>query len=105
MKNTASERKKFKLEHPNNFDTESDLTCHNVKIEPSSLGQFNEPSPAKTVADRDISNLFMSETFPNSLLIQLTQQVAEIFKKDLRNEVESESPRSNNNPRKEDKDD
>ena len=38
LKNTASERKKFKLEHPNNFDTESDLTCHNVKIEPSSLG-------------------------------------------------------------------
>ena len=42
LKNTASERKKFKLEHPNNFDTNFDLTCHNVKIEPSSLGQFKE---------------------------------------------------------------
>ena len=42
LKNTASERKKFELEHPNNFDTESDLTCHNVKIKPSSLGQFKE---------------------------------------------------------------
>ena len=42
LKNTASERNKFKLEHPNNFDTKFDLTCHNVKIEPSSLGQFKE---------------------------------------------------------------
>ena len=58
LKNTAFERKKFKPEHPNIFDTETDLTCHNVKIEPSSLGQFkkliepsslgqfDEPSPA-----------------------------------------------------------
>ena len=69
FKNTGFERKKFKLEHPNNFsnqqDIESDLTCHNVKIEPSSLGrfkeliepnslgQFNEPSLPQMVADKD----------------------------------------------------
>ena len=82
LKNTASERKKFKLKHPNNFanqqDTESDLTCHNVKIEPSSLGQFkelikpsslgqfNEPSPTQVVVGKDISNSFMGEVFPKS---------------------------------------
>ena len=66
LKNTASKRKKFKLEYPNNFDIGSDLTCHNVKIEPSSLdqfkeltepsslGQFNEPSPAQMIAGKDI---------------------------------------------------
>ena len=49
LKNTVSERKKFKLENPNNFtilenqqDTESNLTSHNVKIKPSSLGKFKE---------------------------------------------------------------
>ena len=117
LKNTTSERKKFKLEHPNNFaflenqqDTKSNLTCYNVKvepssmgrikelIEPSSLGQFNEPSPAQTVVGKDISNPFMGETFPENLLLQLTQQVTEILKKDLRNEAKSESPRSINNP-------
>ena len=100
MKNTTSERKKFKLEHPNNFsflenqqDTEFNLTCHKVKVEPSSLGQikelmepsslgqFNEPSPAQTVIDKDISNPFMGEVFPKSLLIQLTHYVVEILKK------------------------
>ena len=42
LKNAAFERKKYKLEHPNNFEIGFDLTCHNVKIEPSSLGQFKE---------------------------------------------------------------
>ena len=32
LKNASSERKKFKVEHPNNFDTEFDSTSHNVKI-------------------------------------------------------------------------
>ena len=76
------------------------MTCHNVKvelsslgqfkelIEPSSLGQFNEPSPDQTVAGKDISNPFMGEAFSKSLLIQLTQEVAKILKKDLRNEAE-----------------
>ena len=89
LKNTTFERKKFKLEHPNNFanqqDIEFDLTYHNVKIEPSSLGQFkeliepsslgqfNEHSLAQTVVDKDISNSFMGKAFPKSLLIQLTQ--------------------------------
>ena len=104
MKNAASERKKFKLEHPNNFDTESDLTCHNVKIKPSSLGQYDEPSPAQTVAGKDISNLFMGEAFPKSLLLQPTQQVVEILKKNSRKEAESESLRSIDSPRKEDND-
>ena len=91
------------------------MTCHNVKIEPSSLGQlkeiiepsslgqFDEPSPAQTVVGKDMSNPFMGEVFPKSLLVQLTQQVAEILKKDSCKEEESESPRSINNPRKEDK--
>ena len=57
------------------------------------------------MAGKDISNSFMGETFPKSLLIQLTQQVAEILKKDLHNEAKTESLRSINNPRKEDKDD
>ena len=117
MKNAASERKKFELEHPNNFDTESDLTCHNVKIKPSALGQFkeliepnslgqcDEPSPTQTVADKDILISFIDEVFPKSLLLQLTQQVAEILKNDSRKEAESKSPRSINSPRKEDKDD
>ena len=73
LKNTTSESKKFKLEHPNNFaflenqqDTESYLTCHNVKVQPRSLGQINEPSLAQTVAGKDISNLFMGEAFPKA---------------------------------------
>ena len=57
------------------------------------------------MAGKDISNPFMGEAFPKSLLILLTQQVVEILKKDLRNEAESESLRSNNSPRKEDIDD
>ena len=81
------------------------MTCHNVKVEPSSLGQINEPSTAQMVASKDISNPFMGEAFPKSLLIHLTQQVYEILTKDLRNEVELENPRSNNNQRKEDKED
>ena len=91
LKNTTSERKKFKLEHPNNFqslenqqDTKSNLTSHNVKvepsslgqikepIEPSSLGQFNEPSLAQIVVSKDMSNPFMGKAFPKNLLIQLT---------------------------------
>ena len=46
----------------------------------------------------------MGETFLKSLLVQLTQQVAEILKKDLYKEVESESSRSIEDPSKEDKD-
>ena len=61
--------------------------------------------PSQTVAGKDISNPFMGEAFPKSLLIQLTQQIAEILKNDLSNEGEPESLRSINNPRKEDKDD
>ena len=49
--------------------------------EPSSLGQFKEPSPAQTVTSKDTTNPFMGEVFPKSLLVQLTQQVAEILKK------------------------
>ena len=85
LKNTTFEMKKFKLEHLTIFYTKTDLTCHNVKIEPSSLGQlkeiiepsslgqFDEPSPAQTVVGKDMSNPFMGEVFPKSLLLQLTQ--------------------------------
>ena len=52
-------------------------------LEPNSLGQINEPSPAQTVASKDMPNPFMGEAFSKSLLVQLTQQVAEILKKDL----------------------
>ena len=93
------------------------MTSYNVKIEPSSLGQFkeliepsslgqfNEPSLAQTVAGKDISNPFMGEDFPKSLLIHLTQQVDEILEKNLCKETKSESPRSISSPRQEDKDD
>ena len=73
-------------------------------LEPSSLGQINEPSPAQTVAGKDTTNPFMGEAFPKSLLVQLTQQVAEILKKDLYKEAESESSRSIEGLSKEDKD-
>ena len=101
LKNTTFERKKFKIEHTNNFEHMnkfSTLENHpeigpKLKAEPSPLGQFkdllepislgqiNEPSPAQTVATKDTPNPFMGETFPKSLLVQLTQQVAEILKK------------------------
>ena len=50
-------------------------------LEPSSLGQINEPSPAQMVASKHTLNPFMGEASPKSLLVQLTQQVAEILKK------------------------
>ena len=119
MKNTALERKKkFKIEHTNNFEhinKFSALENHpgDIKIEPSplepfinllepsSLGINNEPSPAKTAANKDTANPFMGEAFPKSLLVQLTQQVAEILKKDI--DKEAESPRSIEGPSREDK--
>ena len=100
-KNEALERKKFKLEHPNSFailenqqDMELNLTSQNVKIEPSSLGWFNEPSPTQIIASKNISNPLMGKVFPKNLLIQLTQQVVEIFKRNFNKEAESESPKS-----------
>ena len=68
------------------------------------MGQFNELSPTQTVAGKDTTNPFMSEVFSKSLIVRLTQQVVEILKKDLCKEVESESSRSIESPRKEDKD-
>ena len=53
------------------------------------MGQNNEPSPAQMVDGKDISNPFMDEAFLKSLLVQLTQQVAEILKKDIYKEAES----------------
>ena len=73
-------------------------------LEPSSLGQINESSSTQKVAGKDTSNPFMSEDFPKSLQVQLTQQVAEILKNDLCKEAESKSPRSIESTRKEDKD-
>ena len=93
-------------QHDTGFDVKiepSPLGQFKELLEPSSLGQFNEPSPAQTVAGKDTTNPFMGKVFPNSLLVQLTQQVAEILKKDLCKEVESESPRSIESPRKEDR--
>ena len=52
-------------------------------LKSSSLDQINEPSPAQTVVGKDTPNPFMGEAFPKSLLVQLTQQVVEILKKDL----------------------
>ena len=118
LKNTTFERKKFKIEHTNKFSNlenqhdagfdikiePSPLGQFKELLEPSSLGQFNEPSPVQMVAGKDTTNPFMSEVFPKSLLVQLTQQVAEILKKDLCKEVESKSPRSIESLRKEDKD-
>ena len=87
LKNAAFERKKFKIEHTNiflNLENQHD-TGFDIKIEPgpfdqfkellkpSLLGQFNEPSPAQTVASKDTTNPFMGEVFPKSLLVQLTQ--------------------------------
>ena len=68
------------------------------------MGQINEPSPAQMVTGKDTSNPFMGEAFRKSLLVQLTQQVVEIRKKDLYKEADSESPRSIEGPNKEDKD-
>ena len=118
LKNTAFERNKFKIEHTNNFsnfenqhDIGSDIKIEHSPLghfkellEPISLGQFNEPSPAQTVAGKDASNPFMGEVFPKNILVQLTQQVVEILKKDLCKDVKSESLRSIESPRKEDKD-
>ena len=78
------------------------MTCHNVKIEASSFGQCDEPTLAQTVAGKNISNPFMGEAFQKSLLLQLTQLVAEILKKDSLKEAESESLRSIESPSKED---
>ena len=100
MKNIALERKKFKIEHTNNFEhINKFLALENhpddIKIEPSPLEQFinllepsslginNEPSSTQTVVGKDTPNPFMGETFPKSLLNQLTQHVAEILKKDI----------------------
>ena len=118
LKNIAFERKKFKIEHTNNFsnlenqhDTSSDIKIEpsplgqfKELLEPSSLSQFNEPNPTQTVAIKDTTNPFMGEVFPKSLLVQLTQQVAKILKKDLCKEAESKSSRSIKSPSKEDKD-
>ena len=106
LKNTAFERKKFKIEHTNNFSNFENQ--HNVeydiKIEPSplgkfkellvpsSLGRFNESSPSQTVVGKDTSNPITGEVFSKNLLVQLTQQVTEIVKKDLCKEAKSESP-------------
>ena len=68
------------------------------------MGQINEPSPAQTVVGKDTSNPFMGEAFPKSRLVQLTKQVAEILKKDLYKEAESENFKSIEGPSKEDKD-
>ena len=104
LKNTALERKKFKIEHTNNFEHINNFSVlenqpENINIEPSPIEQFinslepsslginNEPSPAQTVAGKDTPNPFMGEAFPKSLLVQLTQQVAEILKKDIYKEV------------------
>ena len=122
MKNTALERKKFKIEHTNNFEhfnKFSVLENHpdDIKIEPSpleqfidllepsSLGQNNEPSSIQTVAGNDTPNPFMGEAFLKNLLVQLTQQVDEILKKDIYKEAESlrSSPRSIEGPSREDK--
>ena len=116
MKNAALERKKFKIEHINKFPV---LENHpdDIKIEPSPLEQFkdllepsslginNEPSPTQTIAGKDTLNLFMGEAFPKSLLVQLTQQVAEILKNDIYKEAESprSSPRSIEGKSREDK--
>ena len=88
LKKEALERGKFKIESSNSFailencdNIEPNLTGQDVKIEPSSLGQNNEPSPAQTVASKDITNLLMGEAFPKSLIEQLTQQIAKILKK------------------------
>ena len=90
LKNTALERKKFKIEHTNNFEHINKFSAlenqpDDIKIEsspleqfidllePSSLGINNEPSPAQTVVGKDKPNPFMGEAFPKSLLVQLTQ--------------------------------
>ena len=66
----------FPLEHPNSFailenkqDTNLNLIRLNVKIEPSLLGKFNEPSPIQIVGTKDISNPLMGEVFLKNLLI------------------------------------
>ena len=118
LKNTAFEKKKFKIEHTNNFSNlenqhdarpdikieSSPLSQFKELLESSSLGKINELNPAQTIAGKDISNPFMGDVFPKSLLVQLTQQVNEILKNDLCIEVESKSLRSIESPRKEDKD-
>ena len=93
LKNTAFERKKFKMEHTNNLEHMNKFaTLENhldmgpdIKVEPSpldqfkdllepnSLGQINEPSPAQMIVGKDTSNPFMGEAFPKSRLVQLTK--------------------------------
>ena len=67
LKNTTFERNKFKIEHTNNFSNLENQhdTGFDIKIEPnplgqfkellesSTLGQFNEPSLAQTIAGKD----------------------------------------------------
>ena len=81
LKNIAFERKEFKIEHTNNFsnlekqhDIGSDIKIEPIPLgqfkellEPSSLGQFNEPSPTQTIAGKDTTNPFMGKVFPKSL--------------------------------------
>ena len=81
LKNTSFERKKFKIEHTNYFSNLENQHDADIKIEPSplgrfkellepsSLGQINEPSPTQTIAGKDTSNLFMGEAFPKSLIV------------------------------------
>ena len=111
-KKAPLERKKFKIETLNSFDllkdldnTELNLISQNVKIEPSSLGQNNEPNPAQTVVGKDISNSLMGGAFSKSLIEHLSQQIAEILKKDFNKEAESKSPRSKDSPREKDNQD
>ena len=124
LKNTAFKRKKFKIEHTNNFEHMNKFSTlenhHDIgpdnKVEPnplgqfkdllehSSLGQINEPSLAQTVVGKGTPNPFMGEAFPKSLLVQLTQQVAEILHKDLYKEIELESSRYIEGLSKKDKD-
>ena len=118
LKSTSFERNKFKIEHTNYFSNlenqhdvgldikiePSPLDQFKELLEPSSLGQINEPSPVQTKADKSTSNPFMGKVFPKSLIVQLTQQMTEILKKDLCKEAKSESLRSIESPRIEDKD-
>ena len=104
MKNISLERKKFKKENSfaileNLDDIELNLTSQYVTIEPSSLGQINEPSPTQTVAGKYISNPLMGEAFTKSLIKKLTQQIVEVlkkdFSKDLSKEADLESSKTN----------
>ena len=102
----ALEKKKFKIENINSFallenfdNTKLNLTRQNVKIEPNSLGQNNEPSTTQTVTSKDISNPLMGKAFPKSLTEKLTQQIAEILKKYFNKEAEPEAQDKKNSPK------